>query len=132
MSRLRAIFVLLIPACWLVGSVNGSAFVLSPAGAQSGSVLSPAGPGKHAVPLCDSSATQAVRRSARRPGIQPGSAGTPALALLKQSLFASPDRIADAHLGLPRPALALAQCWQFHWRTALEPRAPSSVSRLCS
>jgi hypothetical protein len=25
-------------------------------------------------------------------------------------------------------SLALAQCWQFRWRTALEPRAPSSVS----
>jgi hypothetical protein len=25
-------------------------------------------------------------------------------------------------------ALGLARCWQFYWRTALEPRAPSSVS----
>jgi hypothetical protein len=25
-------------------------------------------------------------------------------------------------------SLALAQCWQFRWRTALDPRAPSSVS----
>ncbi len=25
-------------------------------------------------------------------------------------------------------ALGLAKCWQFHWRTALEPRAPSLVS----
>jgi hypothetical protein len=25
-------------------------------------------------------------------------------------------------------ALGLAKCWQFYWRTALEPRAPSAVS----
>ena len=35
---------------------------------------------------------------------------------------------ADIPLTLSDGPFGLAKCWQFYWRTALEPRAPSSVS----
>ena len=35
---------------------------------------------------------------------------------------------ASAPLTVSTDALGLAKCWQFYWRTASEPRAPSSVS----
>ncbi len=73
----------------------------------------------------ENSFDQAARRWSRRAAIQPGF-----------DLFISPAAIGRyqfpllAELGpVDVPGLlGLSQGWQFHWRTALDPRAPSPVS----
>ena len=68
-----------------------------------------------------------VRVLSRRLGTQTGWGG-----LLVPVAISAPGvselEQASAPLAVSTEALGLAKCWQFHWRTASEPRAPSSVS----
>jgi hypothetical protein len=128
MSRARAILVSLIPALLLGVSLDCFSDLLSSGGPDALYSLHAAGDrGQQHRPPADSSFAQAVQRWNRRLNAHPGSDGfgaPPALALSPSVL---PDLTA-ARVALPLATLGLAQCWQFHWRTALEPRAPSLVS----
>jgi hypothetical protein len=63
----------------------------------------------------------------RRVWIHSGPDGFPVF--LAASDLALPSLLqADCPLTICEGPLGLAKSWQFHWRTALEPRAPSSVS----
>lgn len=70
---------------------------------------------------------QLARLQNRRMGTQSGPSGFPV-----PVPGSEPQLLALGRVYLPavssEAALGLAKCWQFHWRTALEPRAPSSVS----
>jgi len=70
---------------------------------------------------------QSARCWSRRVWVHSGPDGFPLF--LAASDWALPSLLqADGPLTLCDGPLGLAKCWQFHWRTALEPRAPSSVS----
>jgi hypothetical protein len=70
---------------------------------------------------------ESARLQNRRLGTQPGPSGFPV-----PVLGSAPQRLALGRFYLPavtsEAAFGLAKCWQFQWRTALEPRAPSSAS----
>jgi len=128
MNRARTIVVSLIPALLLVGSLNCFGdLVCGYAGDHSGSGLFAGGHGRQHVPTSDNSFDQVVRRWSRRINIQPGSDGFPSPALIAGSQHVFPVQTAGS-CDCPRLTWGLAQCWQFRWRTALEPRAPSLVS----
>jgi hypothetical protein len=63
----------------------------------------------------------------RRLGTQTGWGGVPISIALSVGGFGELEQ-ASTRLVRPTELLALANSWQFYWRTALEPRAPSSVS----
>jgi hypothetical protein len=70
---------------------------------------------------------QSARCWSRRAWVHSGPDGFPLF--LAVSDLARPGLLqAEVPLTLFDGPLGLAKCWQFHWRTALEPRAPSSVS----
>ena len=79
-------------------------------------------------PIQDScSFEQSARCWNRRVLVHSGPDGFPVfLAASDWALPSLPQ--ADGHLTICDGPLGLAKSWQFHWRTALEPRAPSSVS----
>jgi hypothetical protein len=128
MARVKTILALLIPALWLVASmscpcdpVNGFA------GERSGSALFARGHRKNDSATSSSSLVQSARRWSRRFNIQSGHDGPSTLVALSSRQFP----LREQHSALPahsRFSFNLANCWQFHWRTAPEPRAPSSVS----
>jgi hypothetical protein len=128
MSRARTIVVSLIPAMLLVTSVNCfSDLVCGCARDHSGSGLFAGGHNQQHAPASDNSFDQVVGRWSRRINTQPGSDefSSPVLIARPQYVF----RIQTVgSCDCSRLTLSLAQCWQFHWRTALEPRAPSLVS----
>jgi hypothetical protein len=70
---------------------------------------------------------QSARCWSRRVWVHSGPDGFP-LFLAASDLALPGLWRADVPLTLSDGPLGLAKCWQFHWRTALEPRAPSSVS----
>jgi hypothetical protein len=90
-----------------------------------GCLLSAEGRGKHNSPSADTSFEQAAQRWGRRVNIQPGTDGFSPAALAQTQ--PQPDQGIPSSV-LPSVRLELAKCWQFLWRTALEPRAPSLVS----
>jgi hypothetical protein len=81
---------------------------------------------KHDTATCEDSLPQAARRWSRRVNTAPGGDEFVWPILIAQSCFRLPDQTEPADV--PRPRADLAQCWQFHWRAAFPPRAPSSVS----
>ena len=132
MSRAGAIWVSLIPALFLLAAVDCFSNTCSSCGCDELSCLRSAnGHSKHNQPPADNSFDQAVRRWNRRLNIQPGSDGfaSPAALALSQSALPAPT---GHRVNLPLANLELARSWKFRWRTALEPRAPSSVSQGCA
>jgi hypothetical protein len=128
MSRARAILVSLIPALLLAALVNGlGELVTCCACDHPGSSLCSSGHSRHDNPPANDSFDQAVQRWSRRLNVQPGADGFTPPATLAQAQFALPDRSITPVI-LPRLNPELTQGWQFHWRTVLEPRAPSLVS----
>ena len=127
MSRARAILVSLIPVLVLLASADCLNDSLSSCECNGLScLLSTSGHGKQNEPLTDTSFDRDVERWSRRSNIQPGSDGfsSPVSFWLSQSVL--PEQ--TFHPIYPPVAnLVLAQAWQFHWRAASEPRAPSSV-----
>jgi hypothetical protein len=81
---------------------------------------------KHDTASCEDSLPEAARRWSRRINMPPGVDEFLSTILTARSFFQLPDQTESEDL--LRPAPDLAQCWQFHWRTAFPPRAPSSVS----
>ena len=127
MEQVRVILVTLLPAFWLVASDSSAA---GPCWAGDGRVrtlISVCDNGKK-VPLQDALARDhKTRHSTRRLGAQPGPNGPIPTFAVSADVLTRLDRV-----GLFSPVAQappdLAGCWQFYWRTALEPRAPSSVS----
>jgi hypothetical protein len=128
MDHLRTAICSLLPALWLlaagdspVGPWNGCA---DDCCRTSASLSADSG---HA-PLADArSFEQPARFVSRRTGTQTGWCGPLGPAVIS----ASGLRIFEPDSSPPTvstDADSLARCWQFHWHTALEPRAPSSVS----
>jgi hypothetical protein len=70
---------------------------------------------------------QSARRWNRRLNALSGTDDFPTPAAICQ--FQPPQAWVDAAFSsTSRTPFELAQCWQFRWRTALEPRAPSTIS----
>jgi hypothetical protein len=124
MSRARVILVTVLPAMFLLVSVDG--FGDGCGGDNFRGFLSPEGGAKQKTPSADTSVQPAMQRWGRRINVQPGIDGfsPPALA---QRQSAQPGQPIGCFF-LSGASLELAKRWQFLWRTALEPRAPSLVS----
>jgi hypothetical protein len=125
MTRTRTVLISLIPAFWLVAAMNclGQALGAGNDASTHGFLLTTAH-GTHDIPSLESSRDQAFRRGGRRINFQPSEDDFSPPSLVQIAQLASGQ---TASLLLHLPA-GLAQRWQFLWRTALEPRAPSSVS----
>ena len=128
MLRVKVILVWLLPTLGL--TAPGQYDFEEGSGSRAngfGVAFSAAGQGKHARLPDVRSFQQSARAQIRRSGTPAGPGG-----------FSVPVAFPEwRHLGLApvclsatasESALGLAKCWQFHWRTALEPRAPSLVS----
>ncbi len=83
--------------------------------------------GKHSPEKDFSSNDRIARGLNRRAGVQPGSERLASSVADSGLQFVQPERPRFIFNGTER-SLELARCWQFHWRTACEPRAPSTVS----
>jgi hypothetical protein len=128
MSWARAILVSFFPALFLLAlgdCLNDP--ICGSVGKDPGCLFSSAGHGKHNVPAAANSFDQDAQRWNPRGNIRPGTDGFSSPATSAQSQFAARREILDS-VKPPPVHLELARCWQFHWRTALEPRAPSLVS----
>lgn len=128
MDRVRIVFCSLLSAllvlaagCCLADPVSGR-----PDGCRRASA-SETGHCCHA-PLTDvRSSAQSARLLNRRMGMQAGWGVVPAPVAISPSGLDDSEH-APAPPTIATEALGLAKCWQFYWRTASEPRAPSSVS----
>jgi hypothetical protein len=123
-SRARFMLASLLPVLFLVAS--GQQFIAPAAGGTGASscILAAAGSDDHHKPLdlrrCEQSARPRV-------GTHFGPGGFPMAVSSLESRTIEVGRL-ELSSSDPDGPLGLAKCWQFHWRTALEPRAPSSVS----
>jgi hypothetical protein len=127
-DSVRAMLAILLPVLWLVASSHGlldqADWQLLKLDRSSSSIVDQ---GKHGLldDACHLDST--ARRLHRRLGTQsnadgssvPRIASAPPLRIPKISANGLPSSLAP---------LGLAECWQFHWRTALAPRAPSRIS----
>ncbi len=123
----RAVMVLLISALWLVASGHAILDDADPGfvGVNS-SRRSSVEHGKHGPLDYTCSLDLAARRINRRLGNQPNSDGSfPSLA--NSPALPSGERPLTLLPASTAP-LGLTECWQFDWRTALHPRAPSCIS----
>ncbi len=128
MDRVKITFVALLPALWLISSGQG---FLDPCGnCASASAEDSSGvfqSGQH----CPSSAAGTVDLSSLRANPRIG-AHSPRIPISPFQLIGrSPalHRVAsDNFSSQPQAALALAARWQFDFRAASEPRAPSLLS----
>jgi len=127
-NRTRAIFALLVPVMLLIAS---SSFGLDrPDGSANYCLSSAVSVDTHcsddyASPLC--SFDQSVRRWSRRFNDQSAEDGFLSLLVRPGIQPANLDRVSGLSNDLHH-APELANCWQFRWRTALDPRAPSLIS----
>lgn len=128
MARVKKMMVWLIPVLWLGASIDCLSDIigrvpLTPAGqALSSDQCSHR---ESSTSIC--SLEQSARRLCRRLDVEPGPEKLhPGTAIFERyhPLSAQPAFSS----ALFQPALELTQSWQFLWRTAVEPRAPSSVS----
>jgi hypothetical protein len=128
MDLVRTEICSLFPALWLLagGHCLSDSAIGCPDGCCQTSVSATKDHG-HA-PLTDARASeQWARLMNRRVGPQTGWAGLLLPAVIPASGLGEPED-ASAPLTVSSDAPGLAKCWQFYWRTACEPRAPSSVS----
>ncbi len=122
--RTRILLASLLPALFLVASVQ--CLLDCPAGSTGGGatiVVAGASHDQHAPVTF----RRGERSSWRRVAPSSGPAGFPPASPALESRVLKSGFSEVLHLAQDGP-LGLAKCWQFHWRTALEPRAPSSVS----
>jgi hypothetical protein len=127
MHRAKLILSLLIPALWLAGSLGSfSNQVLFSAAGDPGTFLCAAGH-KHDLSTSVGSFDQAIRRAVRRATIQPGLDRMLTPVVIAQAGVHSTDLSFSSPVCSPA-ALGLAQSWQFRFRAALQPRAPSRLS----
>jgi len=128
MSRARSILIPVIPALVLLVCLDcfTDAFCSGAWGAPGYAAPADGHNNQNHAPA-DSSFDEAVQRWSRRLNVQPGSDGfsPPATVALREPATHDPSALCTH---LPLANLALAQSWQFDWRAASEPRAPSSLS----
>ncbi len=127
MSRVRVIVVVVMPAFFLLVSADCFGDPATGCGCDRPPCLFPAQrSGKNKPSPADNSLGYTFQHSGRRVNVQPGTDGFGAPMALAQTAIRPEQSI---HPFLPLPAsLELIQSWQFLWRTAMEPRAPSLVS----
>jgi hypothetical protein len=127
MKWVGTIFTFLLPMLWLAASLVR---VTDPINASptrhSSCIVSAASHCQHDASASWSWFDQAARRSNRRVNVQSGLDGPSPLADLPRSEVSNLDRFFAFAVCIQLPP-ELAHCWQFYCRTALEPRAPSSL-----
>ncbi len=125
MSRVKVILVVVMPALFVLVSVDCFGAPTTGGGCDSlGCLLSAQASSKNKS--APSAAASTVQRWSRRVNIQPGTDEFGAPVALDQTPT-RPELTTSSHVP-PLTSLELIQSWQFLWRTALEPRAPSLVS----
>ncbi len=127
MSRVKVILVVVMPALFLLVSADCFGDPTTGCGCDSIRCLCSAeGGGKHKAPSADNSFASTVQRWSRRVNVQPGTDefGAP---VAPDQTPTRPELTTSSYVP-PLTSLELIQSWQFLWRTALEPRAPSLVS----
>ena len=127
MSRVKVILVAVIPALVMLVSAD---FFATPTSSWRGdnfcSLFSAQGSGKHKSPTADNSFDSAARCWSRRVNVQRGRDGF-GMPVAPAQTAIRPKQTIRSFVPLPA-SLERIQSWQFLWRTALEPRAPSLVS----
>jgi hypothetical protein len=122
----RATLVILLPTLWLLASGH---YLLDQADrgivGPNVSSISIAESGKHS--LLDDAVNAAARRLNRRCGFQLNPDGPSLPGDVSLAARPSPENSYRLLTASVAP-LGLAESWQFHWRTALEARAPSRAS----
>lgn len=127
MSRVKAILVVVVPALFLLVDVDCFGELTTRCGGNNlRCLLSSKGSGEHRSASADNSFDSTVHRWSRRVNVQPGTDGFGAPVSLAQ-LTIRPEQTISSFIPLPASRERI-QSWQFFWRTALEPRAPSLVS----
>ena len=126
MSRTRTMLLIVIPALFLLASLDCFSGPVISSGCNLGRCLFSAGGHRQSKSSCaDNPFDQTVRRWGRRISVQPRTDGFASTLALVHAHFPPPNLtvysvcLHRVHSGLP---------WQFLWRTASEPRAPSLVS----
>ena len=128
MDRVRIVIGSLLPALWVLAARHCLADPVS--GYTDGCcrpAVSASEGSKHAPSKDARSFEQSARLLNRRMGTQIGWGFVPVPIAISASGFDDLVRF-SAPLTVSTEALGLAKCWQFYWRTASEPRAPSFVS----
>lgn len=127
MSRVKVILVVVMPALFLLVSADFSGDSTTACRCDSLRCLfSAQESGKHKSPSADNSLASSVQRSSRRVNVQLGTGEFGAPVALAQTPI-RPEQTISSFV----PSLASLEpihAWQFLWRTALEPRAPSLAS----
>ena len=128
MELVRTVICSLLPALWVLAAGHCLADPVSGCPDGCGRTVVSATEGSNHAHLKDvRSFEQSARLLNRRMGTQTGWGGLPMPAAVSSSWLGELEH-ASAPLTISTDALGLAKCWQFYWRTAFEPRAPSSVS----
>jgi hypothetical protein len=128
MNRMRIMLGSLLPAMWLAASGHyDSGSIGACAGYSCFASLLAAQPGQKLPIQAGCAFRQLVRSASRRLGLPSGGDDVPPF-MAAPGLSLPGLRHAQAAHDLPSALFGLANSWQFHWRTALEPRAPSLVS----
>jgi hypothetical protein len=127
MDQVRVILVSLFPALW---AVTGQNFARAPLGtwqARCSISICARQAGKATSNQSAAALAQNLRNASRRAGIQLGSGDwTPAFDAVSNE---SARPLKTGFIALESHSVVqFSRPWQFHWRTASEPRAPSSVS----
>jgi hypothetical protein len=128
MDQLKAVICTLLPGLWLVAAWYCPADPVSECANECGSTSTTLRAHKPRRPFNDTRPIgQAARLLNRRTGTQPSWDGASIPPFIEASGFGGLDT-PFSPLALSAGADQFTQSWQFHWRTALEPRAPCSVS----
>ena len=129
MTRMGLIPGSLLPVLWLLAAGDLCPNSMGDCGAGCCVPLALAAPHGSRLPIqsSDGSFQKAARSWTRRPWVQSGSDGFLPFVAARSSKLPVYSK-AGALFPLSDVSLRLARSWQFYWRTALEPRAPSAVS----
>ena len=128
MELVRTVICSLLPALWVLAAGHCLADSVNGCPDGSGRTLVSAREGSDHAPLKDvRSFEQSARLLNRRAGMQTGWGGLLVPVAISAPGFGELEQ-ASAPPTVSTDAFGLAKCWQFYWRTASEPRAPSSVS----
>jgi hypothetical protein len=128
MELVRTVICSLLPALWVLAAGHCLADSVCGCPDGCGRTLVSAREGSDHAPLKDvRSFEQSARLLNRRAGMQTGWGGLLMPPAISTSMLGELEP-GPAPLTVSTDVLGLAKCWQFYWRTASEPRAPSSVS----
>ena len=128
MDRVGKVICSLLAALWVLAAGHCLADPVSGCPDGCGRTSVSATEGSDHAPLKDvRSFEQSARLLNRRVGMQTGWGGLLVPVAVSAPGFGELEQ-ACAPLTVSTDAPGLAKCWQFYWRTASEPRAPSSVS----